>query len=86
MGKVKFGAGCAACGFTGEEHIGDWTGRPCPSCSSEEEVQVNVDKKPTKHTVALALPAMLAQALRPKHQCSMNSIPICGQRKTQPLC
>lgn len=32
-----------------------WTGRPCPSCSSEEEVQVNVDKKPTKHTVEEAL-------------------------------
>ncbi len=61
MDKVKFGAGCAACGFTGEEHNGDWTGRPCPGCSIQHETpevnKVTQDSvsEPEKLTVAEAL-------------------------------
>lgn len=34
---VKWGWGCGACGFTGEEYNSGWTGRLCPHCLRDDD-------------------------------------------------
>ncbi len=40
---VKWGVGCPACAFTGDEYADGWTGRPCPHCLRDDPVEPDSD-------------------------------------------